>query len=233
MLESEQIKPQTAASVRPICMSQFERLFNTTRRPGKNRDFIDHYDKSHHIVVFHKNRYFRLNCFGAEGRRIFSPAELEDKLEMIIKNTSAVQPGEEKIASLTAGSRDKWFDARMIHLQDDVNMQAIGEIETAAFFLVLEDKAYDISINSNNEKSDMNDLAKSLIHGNVCNRWFDKSFNIVVFENGACGLNGEHAWADAPVLGMTVEYFLWRDAQLGKFQNNPKLIIFQRNSFRL
>lgn len=32
-------------------------------------------------------------------------------------------------------------------------------------------------------------------------RWFDKSFNLIVFKNGTMGLNAEHSWADAPIIG--------------------------------
>ncbi|MFN3545816.1 MAG: choline/carnitine O-acyltransferase, partial [Thiobacillus sp.] len=39
-----------------------------------------------------------------------------------------------------------------------------------------------------------------ILHGNGTNRWFDKSVSMVVFANGRAGFNGEHTWADAPVL---------------------------------
>ncbi len=32
-------------------------------------------------------------------------------------------------------------------------------------------------------------------------RWFDKSFNLIVFKSGTMGLNAEHSWADAPIVG--------------------------------
>lgn len=32
-------------------------------------------------------------------------------------------------------------------------------------------------------------------------RWFDKSFTLVVYQNGKLGGNAEHSWADAPVMG--------------------------------
>lgn len=35
---------------------------------------------------------------------------------------------------------------------------------------------------------------------NPSRRWFDKSFSVVFYKNGKTGLNGEHSWADAPVL---------------------------------
>ena len=32
-------------------------------------------------------------------------------------------------------------------------------------------------------------------------RWFDKSFTFIVFKNGKMGINAEHSWADAPIMG--------------------------------
>lgn len=32
-------------------------------------------------------------------------------------------------------------------------------------------------------------------------RWFDKSFNLIIYKNGTMGLNAEHSWADAPIIG--------------------------------
>ena len=38
----------------------------------------------------------------------------------------------------------------------------------------------------------------------IC-RWFDKSFNLIVFKNGRFGLNAEHSWADAPIVSYLCE----------------------------
>ncbi len=35
---------------------------------------------------------------------------------------------------------------------------------------------------------------------------FDKSFTVVVYPNGYMGMNCEHSWADAPVMGHVMEY---------------------------
>lgn len=32
-------------------------------------------------------------------------------------------------------------------------------------------------------------------------RWFDKSISVIIFKNGKIGLNAEHSWADAPIVG--------------------------------
>jgi len=213
-LDRENLEPQTAAGVRPICMNQYDRLFNTTRVPYASRDYITHYEKSQHIVVLHNGRYFKVLCYD-DASRPLSPAEIQDQLALILLDTSTPQPGEEKVAALTAGSRDKWFNARKDHFYDRVNGGTLQEIETAAFFLVLDDNEYDNRLITEEEGSELGKIAKSLIHGSTSDRWFDKSFCLVVYKNCVIGFNGEHAWADAPVLGMTTEWVLWRDHVLG------------------
>lgn len=63
------------------------------------------------------------------------------------------------------------------------------------FKLILEDKQF-------NEDTDR---AKYMLHGDAKSAWYDKSFNVVVFEDGKVGLNAEHSWADAPVVGHMME----------------------------
>nr|XP_042718054.1 carnitine O-palmitoyltransferase 1, liver isoform isoform X4 [Chrysemys picta bellii] len=47
-------------------------------------------------------------------------------------------------------------------------------------------------------------------------RWFDKTFTLVVFKNGKMGLNTEHSWADAPIVGHLWENVMSSDClQLG------------------
>eukprot|EP00069_Balaena_mysticetus_P004774 bmy_17673T0 len=47
-------------------------------------------------------------------------------------------------------------------------------------------------------------------------RWFDKSITFVIFKNGKMGINAEHSWADAPIIGHLWEYVLATDSfQLG------------------
>ena len=41
---------------------------------------------------------------------------------------------------------------------------------------------------------------EAIDHAFFC-RWFDKSLTFVVFKNSKIGMNAEHSWADAPVVG--------------------------------
>ena len=47
-----------------------------------------------------------------------------------------------------------------------------------------------------------------LFHGDVNNRWFDKSVQLVVCPNGTVGANVEHAPLDATIGGQMWEFIL-------------------------
>ena len=47
-----------------------------------------------------------------------------------------------------------------------------------------------------------------MLHGKCYNRWFDKSMQLIVGANGHIGLNGEHSWADAPIVAHFWEFVI-------------------------
>ena len=56
------------------------------------------------------------------------------------------------------------------------------------------------------EISDLSGRGKYLLHGDGKTLWFDKSFCVVSFADGKIGINAEHSWGDAPVIGHMIEY---------------------------
>lgn len=54
--------------------------------------------------------------------------------------------------------------------------------------------------------NDFSSRAKHLFVGDGKSIWFDKSFTVVASGDGKMGLNCEHSWADAPVIGHITEY---------------------------
>lgn len=53
-------------------------------------------------------------------------------------------------------------------------------------------------------------------------RWFDKSFQVVVFKNGRFGMNAEHSWADAPVLSHLTEEVLYEEFVAFKYKEDGR-----------
>ncbi|XP_068170162.1 carnitine O-palmitoyltransferase 1, liver isoform isoform X2 [Antennarius striatus] len=206
-LDRAQVKPLMLLHTIPMCSAQYERMFNTSRVPGVDTDTLQHMNESKHIAVYHKGRFFKVWMF-YDGRLLL-PREIEQQMERILADKSEPLPGEEKLAALTAGERTPWASARETYFSRGKNKQSLDAIEKAAFFVTLDDteQRYDI----NNPVKSLDSYAKSLLHGKCYDRWFDKSFNLIIFKNGTMGLNAEHSWADAPIIGHLWEHVLSMD----------------------
>ncbi|XP_064355550.1 carnitine O-palmitoyltransferase 1, muscle isoform isoform X2 [Dromaius novaehollandiae] len=188
-----------------------ERMFNTTRIPGKDTDTLLHLLNSKHLAVYHRGRFYKLWLF--HGGSLLRPRDLEMQFQRILDDPSPPQPGEERLAALTAGERAPWAEARARFFSYGRNKVSLDAIERAAFFLTLDEEAQGYTP----DRADcMDAYAKSLLHGKCYDRWFDKSFTLVVYKNGKLGANAEHSWADAPIVGHLWEFMLGTDQfQLG------------------
>lgn len=113
------------------------------------------------------------------------------QLDEIVNSKSKPVPGEEHLASLTAWNRTKWAEVRHTYFNKGINRVSLQTIDTAAFFMSLDDDAYGTDIH---EEGALDSYGKSMLHGNGHNRWFDKSFNVCVGRNGKIGFNAEHTW---------------------------------------
>ncbi|XP_047451892.1 carnitine O-palmitoyltransferase 1, liver isoform isoform X2 [Mugil cephalus] len=206
-LDRAQIKPLMLLHTIPMCSAQYERMFNTTRVPGVDTDTLQHVNESKHIAVYHKGRFYKVNMF-YDGRLLL-PREIEQQMERILADRSEPLPGEEKLAALTAGERTPWAKARETYFGRGKNKQSLDVIEKAAFFVTLDDteQRYD----AKNPVKSLDVYAKSLLHGKCYDRWFDKTFNLIIYKNATMGLNAEHSWADAPIIGHLWEHVLSMD----------------------
>uniref|UniRef100_A0A3Q3MSF3 carnitine O-palmitoyltransferase n=1 Tax=Mastacembelus armatus TaxID=205130 RepID=A0A3Q3MSF3_9TELE len=221
----EELKPsRVPGTVIPLCAAQCERMFNTTRTPGAETgtamfspvslhyNVLQHWQDSEFVAVYHNGRYFRLWVYCAG--RLLSPREIEYQIQRILDDSSPPQPGEEKLGALTAGDRIPWSQMRKQYFTSGVNKRSLDVIEKAAFFVTLDDEEQ--GMRGEDPVKNLDCYAKSLLHGKCYDRWFDKSFSIVIYKNGKNGLNAEHSWADAPTVAHLWEYTLATDAfQLG------------------
>jgi hypothetical protein len=117
-------------------------------------------------------------------------------------------PGEEHLAALTAGERTHWALTRRKFFNTGINKTSLQAIERSAFVVCLDDElvSYDPK-----DPSKLDRWAESLLHGRAHDRWFDKSFNIIVYPHGRVGINAEHSWGDAAVTAHFMEYVLLKD----------------------
>uniref|UniRef100_A0A8C3FI44 carnitine O-palmitoyltransferase n=1 Tax=Chrysemys picta bellii TaxID=8478 RepID=A0A8C3FI44_CHRPI len=212
LLNREEIKPLMIQGTLPMCSAQYERMFNTTRVPGVEADSLQHRRDSRHVAVFHAGRFFRVGLY--HGGRLLGPRELQAQFQRILDDPAPPAPGEETLAALTAGPREPWARARRTYFGSGRNQESLRVVEQAAFFVTLDTTEQGLLGPDPGRALDR--YAKALLHGQCYDRWFDKSFTLIVFRNGKIGLNAEHSWADAPVMGHLWEYTLATDVfQLG------------------
>jgi carnitine O-acetyltransferase len=206
-LDDESVPPVLQRG-RPLSMAQHRFLFSTTRIPGVDQDTVrTPYDAEHpgpstarHIVVFFRGTPFRLEVLDGEGRP-HGRDDLAAALRALVKSDVRRGDQDSEVGHLTTMARTEWATARRELLARDAgNAAALEEIETALFCLCLEEAV----------PADATQAADQLLHGDSGNRWFDKSFSLVVFADGTAGINVEHCGLD----GTTVLSFV--DTLLGE-----------------
>ncbi|XP_068081222.1 carnitine O-palmitoyltransferase 1, liver isoform isoform X2 [Anabrus simplex] len=210
LIDRQELEPIMVQGIVPLCSSQYERVFNTTRVPGVETDRIVHYLDSNHIVVYHRGRYFKVMIY--YRNRILRPCEIEAQIQYILDDHSPPANGEEKLAALTAGPRTTWANTRKEFFFKGTNRQSLDAIEKAAFIVALDDIPYEYDPK---DPSKLDHYGRILLHGKGYDRWFDKSFTLCVGTNGRIGFNAEHTWADAPVMGHLWEYCIGCDLEMG------------------
>ncbi|XP_026294635.1 carnitine O-palmitoyltransferase 1, liver isoform isoform X4 [Apis mellifera] len=188
LIERQELEPILIQGLVPLCSWQYERVFNTTRIPGRETDKIVHYQDSKHIVVYHKGKYFKVPIY--HKNRILQPSEIEIQMQQILNDKSLPSDGEEKLAALTASERTAWAIAREEFFSKGMNKASLDLIEKAAFIVVLDDIPY-IYDPENPDKLD--EYGRILLHGKGYDRWFDKSFTLCIGNNGRIGFNAEHS----------------------------------------
>ncbi|XP_018327193.1 carnitine O-palmitoyltransferase 1, liver isoform isoform X2 [Agrilus planipennis] len=205
LIERQELEPILIQGIVPLCSSQYERVFNTTRLPGVETDKIQHLLDSNHIVVYHKGRFFKVVIYKG---RILKPCEIQIQMQQILNDETEPQKGEEKLAALTASERTSWANARRHFFSRGINKQSLDLIEKAAFVVALDDEDY---VYDPKDPSKLDKYGKTLLHGKGYDRWFDKSFTLCIGKNGRIGFNAEHSWGDAAIVAHLAEYIILAD----------------------
>jgi carnitine O-palmitoyltransferase 1 len=219
-LDREQLAPQLIRGIVPLCMSQYQRIFSCTRIPGRETDTLKLYHhKSKHIAVFSHGRVFKMPLFekGQYGK-LLTKFEIQRQFEWIEATALAMgapTSAEENLAALTAAGRIEWAQNREQYFSSGINKRSLEVVESAVFVVVLQ----------NDEAKDWTSMGKDLIHGSGGNRWFDKSFNLVVYKNSVAGINAEHAWADAPVMAHAWEQVYTKQCYTIPYDDNGDTLV--------
>ncbi|CAH1795027.1 unnamed protein product [Owenia fusiformis] len=209
----------------PLCMNQYYRLFSSYRVPGVNKDSLVISSSSimpepEHVIVICKNQFFVLDILVNFTR--LSDDNMYTQLKRIVKQANESEEDNElnePIGILTSLDRDSWANNRIRLMNDSTNRDTLDMIERCIFVLCL-DKPMPLSFNHqrsidetmHNLRDDVS-LASQMLHGsgskyNSCNRWFDKTMQFIISEDGACGLCYEHSPSEGIAVVRLIEHLL-------------------------
>ncbi|CAB4026922.1 peroxisomal carnitine O-octanoyltransferase-like, partial [Paramuricea clavata] len=170
----------------PLSMSQYYNLMSWCRIPKLN---IDHYiggiepapgPTARYITVITRGRVYKCEVLKSDLEPIGIP-EIKAQLRSIVDD-AAQKPFGPGVGSLTSENRDTWAKERdHLILSNPYHWEILRTIESSLITIVLED----------NSPSCLDELQLSLNCGNCKNRWFDKSFQLIIFKNGLMGTNLE------------------------------------------
>uniref|UniRef100_A0A8C4V280 Carnitine O-acetyltransferase n=1 Tax=Falco tinnunculus TaxID=100819 RepID=A0A8C4V280_FALTI len=210
MIDNETL-PVEYLGGKPLCMNQYYQILSSCRIPGPKRDSIVNYAKgkkqSRHITVVHNFQFFELDVYNSDGSPLTTD-QLFIQLEKIW-NTS-LQTNKEPIGILTTNHRNSWAKAYNNLLKDKTNKESVRAIEKSICTVCLDAPMPRVSDDIYKSR-----VAAQMLHGggsrwNSGNRWFDKTLQFIIAEDGSCGLVYEHAPSEGPpivaLLDHIVEY---------------------------
>ncbi|CBN76625.1 Carnitine O-acyltransferase [Ectocarpus siliculosus] len=185
----------------PLCMAQYRRLFGAHRKAVENdADEMRVCEDSRHVVVLCKNQFYCFSALHPDGRVGITEEELEEIVLAVQEDAAKAnlaKTAANAVGVLTTQTRDDWAVARRrLAAADETNKRYLHLVDTALFVLCLDHTSPCTSA----------EIAASCLHGSYAlegdvqvgtctNRWYDK-LQLIVFENGAAGVNFEHTWVD-------------------------------------
>ncbi|XP_059616378.1 carnitine O-acetyltransferase [Phlebotomus argentipes] len=208
-------------------MQQYRKIFGTCRIPGRDIDKIEFHPKSKHIVVIHRGNIYKVTVYGgADLGELLSEEELIEQLQECVKGSRNPHP----VGILTSDNRNNWGKAYEILSSDPQNRDSLAETQKALFVLSLDDAAprpVDYKTVTSHQ----------VIHGggsrqNAGNRWYDKTVQFIVGEDGLNGLTYEHTPAEGgPIAVLTDQILKYADSEAVRqnrvgIPEKPKLLAF-------
>lgn len=149
----------------PLDMSQYNRLFGTSRIPRIGKDELVQSPDAKHILVMRRGHMYAVNVLDSSGY-IESPSVILGRLRAVLKLDADREAASVPLGVLTSGQRDEWAKTRQHFVSNTKNADLLErEVDTALFCVCL-DGEEDGVFNENQQEP----LLKHLLAGKAQNR---------------------------------------------------------------
>uniref|UniRef100_A0A8C3ABD4 Carnitine O-acetyltransferase n=1 Tax=Cyclopterus lumpus TaxID=8103 RepID=A0A8C3ABD4_CYCLU len=199
--------PVEYLSGKPLCMDQYYQILSSCRIPGPKRDTVVNHTTGKtpltHITVVHNFQFFVLDVYHSDGASL-TVDQIYMQLEKIWN--SSLQTNKEPIGILTSQHRNTWGKAYNNLIKDKTNKESVRAIQKSIFTVCLDAPMPRVS-----DELYRSRVAAQMLHGggarwNSGNRWFDKTLQFIVGEDGTSGLVYEHAPAEGPPIVFLIDF---------------------------
>ncbi|XP_060768540.1 carnitine O-acetyltransferase isoform X2 [Neoarius graeffei] len=206
MIDNETL-PVEYLGGKPLCMNQYYQILSSCRIPGIKRDSVVNHALSKrpptHITVVHNFQFFVLEVYNSDGTPL-TVDQLYIQLEKIWN--ASLKTNSEPIGILTSNHRDSWGKAYANLIKDKTNKESVQAIQKSIFTVCLDAPVPRVSDEMYHTRA-----AVQMLHGGGCrwnsgNRWFDKTLQFIIGEDGTCGLIYEHAPAEGPPIVALIDH---------------------------
>ncbi|RKP23693.1 acyltransferase ChoActase/COT/CPT [Syncephalis pseudoplumigaleata] len=202
--------PESQPGTGRLCLHQYRYLFGVTRTPmlkcdvlrgsGSGGDGGEHAytDPVRHITVLVDNQPYSVPVYAEDGGRV-TDADLERQLWAVVEDVESRTKHEEPVCIWTGMPRDHWAARERLIDVSERNITSLHAIEDSLFVVALD--RFSGRRASQQEGKGIAGLDESHRNGFSCseNRWFDKSFSLIVESDGRAGIQCEHAACDGLV----------------------------------
>ncbi|XP_065077802.1 choline O-acetyltransferase isoform X3 [Ochlerotatus camptorhynchus] len=193
----------------PLCMAQYYRLLGSCRRPGEKQDsqYLPEQRTDQHVIVCCRNQMYCLPVKAGDRGRL-NEDEIASQVLHVLNEAPCLSMKAARIGLLTAEPRQKWGKDRQMLLLEEPNARNIELIEQALVLICI-DEPIPLTFNARGFNGspagahycggrDESNMAHQMIHGggsecNSGNRWFDKTMQLIVCNDGTWGLCYEHS----------------------------------------
>ncbi|PAA59778.1 hypothetical protein BOX15_Mlig002496g3, partial [Macrostomum lignano] len=197
----------------PLDMSQYYGVLGTCRlaQPVRDAQLVWDGRPSDYMVVAYENQFYRVQLLRPEDaqRGLWEPLPLPDVLAQLV---DIVEGHSERRFSIPNGGvgllssmhRDRWADAKaqLVAAHPD-NASAMRQIERSAFLLCLDRPLLQGQEWARATRAERDaEVCGNMLHGwgfgsgHSANRFFDKTLQLIICEDGAFGFHYEHSPAE-------------------------------------
>ncbi|XP_032997590.1 carnitine O-acetyltransferase-like isoform X2 [Lacerta agilis] len=193
----------------PLCMEQYSRIFASCRLPGPKHDSVllppPGRRPPTYITVVRNFQFFQLEVYNSDGTPL-TVDQLHWQLQRI--RAQSWKTDKEPLGVLTSDHRHTWGQAYTTLMRDKLNRESARAIQRSLFTVCLDAPVLKVS-----DALASSRLAAQMLHGggsysNSGNRWFDKTLQFIVGEDGSCGVLYEQAVAEGPPIATIIDHVL-------------------------